>query len=919
MGLSALWRPYWLWFIIFFVSTPILLTKLSIPKSRPALVHRHRLIEQLNNGLQQKLTLVSAPAGFGKTTVVTDWLQTEGDNRLSPFYMVWLSLDEGDNDPVQFLIYLIASFVQAEAMDVKFGNGLQNMLQSPQPPPLDSILISLINEISTSLDQIVIIFDDYHRIQAQPIHDILTFLLENLPPLVHVIITTREDPGLPLARLRAQNQLSDLRASDLLFTYEEAEEFLNQVMGLSLSAEDIDMLEIRTEGWIAGLQLAAISMQVLDDTTSFIQTFSGSDRLVIDYLIEEVINQQPEDIQNFLLRTAILNQLSGPLCNAITGRGDSQFMLEMLDRANLFIIPLDNDRHWYRYHHLFADLLRQRLRQSQSEKIQILHSRASEWYEKNGYFNEAIDNAFIADDFDRAINLIEEQIDDLWSLGENTRLKHWLQKIPETLLNVRPDLCIFHAWYSFLSNRPEDAERTLQIVEQTIDSSNSDNMVLSGRLAVVRAYLMTYTGDMLGVIKFSRLALDFLPEKDLIWRNLTFIAMGDAYSHLGDMKAAHDIRTKAVKVWQATGGIYWILVASLKLATTLRNQGQLQAATEIYQQQMHVANEFGLSQIRAISWLLGSWAEVLAEINELETATQLTEKALELVKHGWDEATIALGCMCFMRILFSKVDITGASELINKMEKIARESQAPPWWARRMIAAWQVRVWLVQNRLEPAAQWAKEREAHLDGEILFVGEIENIVLARVFIAQGRLDEALNLLQRLFEAAEIGGRISKEIEILILQSLVYQAGKDIEQAVTVLENALKLAKPGGFIRVFVDEGQSIARLLYEALSRGIETDYIQKLLAVFPETGPEKAPDKQKEISDGTWIEPLSDRELEVLQLIAQGFSRREIASQLVLSFNTVKTHARNIFSKLGVNNQMQAVGKARGLGLLETD
>jgi len=901
------------------MSTPILLTKLSVPQPRPELVHRQRLIEQLDIGLQQKLTLVSAPAGFGKTTLITDWLQTKGSDRSYPFYIAWFSLDEGDNDPVQFLIYLIAALVQTEVLDDKFGIGLQSMLQSPQSPPVDSILISLINEISSSLDQIIIIFDDYHQIRAQPIHNILTFLLENLPTLVHLVITTREDPPLPLARLRAKNQLSELRASDLLFSYEEAGEFLNQVMCLSLSAEAIAMLETRTEGWIAGLQLAAISIRGFDDATSFIQTFSGSDRLVLDYLIEEVINQQPEEIQNFLLQTAILNRLSGSLCNAVTGQSDGQAVLEMLERANLFIIPLDNKRQWYRYHHLFSDLLRQRLYWFQSEKIPALNSRASKWYEKNGFFNEAIDCAFIAEDFDRAIILIEEQIDDLWSLGENARLKHWLQKIPETLLISKPHLCIIHAWYSFMSNRPEDAETTLQIVEQTIDSSNSDNLILSGRMAVVRAYLRTYTGDMLSVIEFSRLALDFLPEKDLIWRYLTAIAMGDAYSHLGDMKAAHDIRTETVKVWKATGNIYWKLVASLKLATTLRNQGQLQAAIEIYQQQMNVANEFGLSQIRAISWLLGSWAEVLAEINELETATRLTEKALEVVKHGWDEAVIALGCMCLMRILFSKEEISGASELIKKMEKIALESQAPPWWAKKMIAAWQVRVWLVQDKLEPAAQWVKEREAHLDGEILFVDEIENIVLARVFIAQGRLDEAINLLQQLFEAAQTGGRISKGIEILILQSLVYQAGDDTDQAVIVLEKALRLAKPGGFIRVFVDEGPPMARLLYEALSRGIAPDYVQKLLAAFPveKSEPVHQPHPQSPVSE--WVEPLSDRELEVLQLIAAGLSRQEIAAQLVLSLNTVKTHARNIYGKLGVNNQMLAVGKARTLGLLENE
>jgi LuxR family maltose regulon positive regulatory protein len=465
---------------------PLLQTKLYIPPIRPELVSRSRLIERLNAGLDRELTVISAPAGFGKTTLVSEWvdhLRSDGakedqiENRIA-----WLSLDESDSDPTRFLAYLIAALRTIEPRQQSAGNigkGALSALQSPQPPPAEVVLTTLINEIAAIPDRILLVLDDCHLIEAQPIYDALTFLLEHLPPQMHLVIATREDPHLSLARLRARGQLTELRATDLRFTSSEAAEFLNQVMGLDLSMEDIAALETRTEGWIAGLQLAAISMQGRKDASSLIKSFTGSHRFVLDYLIEEVLEQQSESIQSFLLQTAVLNRLTGPLCDAVrfggarspTGQDNGQATLEMLDHANLFMVPLDEERRWYRYHHLFADLLRQRLNQTQPEQLPILHRRASEWYEQNGFADEAIEHALRAEDFERAAYLIEEQADAVWGRGEHTKLRRWLAGLPVELIFSKPHLCVLHAWELFTSGQQDAAEGSLQAAEKALHTS----------------------------------------------------------------------------------------------------------------------------------------------------------------------------------------------------------------------------------------------------------------------------------------------------------------------------------------------------------------------------------------------------------------------------------------------------------------
>jgi LuxR family maltose regulon positive regulatory protein len=925
------------------MAAPILATKLYIPPPRSKIVLRPRLIERLNEGLAsgRKLTLISASAGFGKTTLVSEWLA--GCQRP----VAWLSLDEGDNDPTRFLTYLVAAL---QTIATNIGEGVLGVLQSPQPPPIESILTALLNEITTVQDHFIFVLDDYHVIDSKPIDEALIFLLEHLPPQMHLVIATREDPHLPLARLRARGQLTELRAADLRFTPAEAADFLNRMMGLNLRDADIAALEARTEGWIAGLQLAAISMQERSDTTGFIQAFTGSHRFVLDYLIEEVLQHHSEHIRSFLLQTAILDRFCAPLCNTVTGREDGKEMLDVLERSNLFLIPLDDQRQWYRYHHLFADFLQAHLMEAQPDKVSALHRRASEWYEHHGLTDDAIRHALAAGDFARAADLVELIMSAMTRNQQYATLRGWLKVIPDELVRLRPVLsagygkvCIFFGEFGGVEPRLRDAERWLDPATDmhARPESPAAGMVvvdkeefrrLPGMIALIRAAQALGRGDMAETVKNARRVLDLAPEDDHLMLGGAASQLGLVAWASGDLDTARRMTAEGMANLRLGGYISPAIGGAIVLTDIQIAQGCLHEAMTTYERALQWATEPGAPVLPGAADMYVGMSALHYEHNDLKTATQhlLTSQALgELAglqqnPYRW--------CTAMARIREAQGDLDEALDLLDQAERLYDANFSPNV---RPIAARKVRVWVAQGRLSEALGWAHEQGLSVGNELSYLHEFDHITLARVLLARylsdhadGYLSEVMGLLERLLKAAEEGGRQGSVIEILVLQAIAYHAQGDLPAALLPLQHALALAEPEGYARMFLDTGPGMMQLLREASAReimprqGLPT-YTDKLLAAFEaeKRKSEEKPDLPPALPEGhrdgePLIEPLSQRELKILRLIAQGLSNREISERLFLALSTIKGHNRNIFDKLQVQSRTEAVARARELGLL---
>jgi LuxR family maltose regulon positive regulatory protein len=875
----------------------------------------------LNEGLHRKLTLISAPAGFGKTTMVTEWLdnvrlEAKKENQIEK-RIAWLSLDGGDNDPARFLSYLIAALNQIEGLEATFGKGAQSMLQSPQPPPTEVVLTSLINEIAVSPNKIILILDDYHLIEAQSIHDTLSFLLENIPPQMHLVIATREDPHLPLARLRASGQLTELRAIDLRFTSAEAAELLNQVMGLNLSAEDIAALETRTEGWIAGLQLAAISLQGHADTSRLIQSFTGSNRLVLDYLIEEVLDQQPENIQSFLLQTAILDRLTGSLCNAITGQDNGQQTLEYLEHANLFIVPLDNERRWYRYHHLFADLLRQRLGQSAASSkgdlgrdVDELHRRASIWYEENSLEIEAFQHAAAANDVERAARLVEGDGMPLTLRGEAAPVLKWLASLPTTVLNARPSLWVTYASALNFSGQTAAAEQKLHAAEAALEGIEPDARTndIVGHIAAIRAMLAIGQNQPETIIAQSRRALTYLHPDNLPLRTTTTWLLAHAYHLQGDRAAASRAYTEVISISQASGNIISTIAGTTGLGDIQESENQLYLAAENYRCGLQLFGD--QPQLPAVGAYLGL-ARVLYEWNDLDAAGQHGQQSIQLARQSQTIDAFANCGVLLARLKITQGDAAGAVAILAEAEQFVRQHN----FMHRMpeVAGAQVLTLLHQGDLAAAAHLAEKHELPISQ-------------ARVHLALGDTATALAVLEPLRRQVEAKGWEDGRLKVMVLQAVALHAHGEKEQAAQLLGEALALAEPGGFIRTFVDEGPPMVRLLRESSKRGIAPTYVNRLLSAFAAQDPPKSQDQAQGAETqvvGSQVpttppltEPLTDRELEVLQLMSDGLTYNEIAAQIMVSLNTVRTHVKNIYSKLYVHKRSQAIARARELNIL---
>jgi len=909
------------------VSDLLLQTKLFAPTLRPSLIPRPQLIAQLNaslgkgtQGFSARLTLVSAPAGFGKTTLASAWFaQLAAFNpQLSEDNTTWLSLDESDNDPVRFLAYLIAALQTAVP---GLGQAAMRDLQSPQPPVSETILTSLINDISQHDQPIILVLDDYHVITAAAVHQALAFVLEHLPPLLHLVITTRSDPPLPISRLRAHGQIVEIRANDLRFTIDEARLFFSQVMGLPLSVEETATLEQRTEGWIAGLQLAALSMQGRDDMSDFITDFAGSHRLILDYLTDEVLERRPKGTRNFLLQTSILERLCGPLCDAVTGRHDGQATLELLEQANLFLIPLDEKRFWYRYHHLFADVLRKRLNQvsaSQTNGLVTtadLHHRASDWFEGEGFIDEAIHHALAAQDVERAVALVERYSIVMFQRSEILTSRAWLERLPRELVQTRPRLILAHGWAMVLTGHGQAIEQWLSTPPAgTVLAAPDLPPDILGELALLLATQARYQRDDARSLELALQAQELLSgdERGLLAGALYTIAV--ARLHQGDVDAASQAFAKSVILGETKGGPFMALVALQELSEVQIRQGYLSQVIQTCQKAMRMAARWRWQTMPAAGMAHIYFGQVLYERNDLIGATQELTDGIDRLRSSTIQFVLAQGFVTLSKIQLARGDYEGAFAAIQQGEDWLIQMQIGDRVAGILLALGKTRLWLAQGQVKAAAHWLEACQWR--AEETNIGYLQRLTLVRLRLAQNRLDphgqiplEVTETLNRLLALKENGEWFGQVIEVLILQALVCQAQGASTDALTILERAFGLAEPEGYVRLFVDEGEPMADLLRQARQRGLFPNYVDKLLAACTAVEPERG---RAELLP----EPLSARELEVLQLVAAGASNREIADELFLAVPTVKKHVSNILSKLNAASRSQAVAEARALELL---
>lgn len=895
--------------------TPLLATKLYIPPPRPRAVVRPRLLDRLNTGLRQdggfarKLTLISAPAGFGKTVVAGQWVAGLALDAPKPG-VAWLSLDEGDSDPARFLPYLIGA-LQTIVPDL--GAAILVMLQTPQPPPLELVLTALLNEIAATPIPLLLVLDDYHLVASQQVDHAVSFLVERLPPQMHLVIATREDPPLPLARLRGRGQLVELRAADLCFTADEAADFLNKAMDLNLPAADIASLAGRTEGWIAGLQLAALALQGASpapgsgDRASYITAFTSSHRFVLDYLLEEVLEQQPQNLQTFLLRTSILHRMCGPLCDAVVGSPSSgqeltgQKTLEHLERANLFTVSLDNERRWHRYHHLFGSLLRQRLGQSLSpEEIAVLHIRASEWYEDNGLMLEAFRHAAAANDLARAERLIENKGMGLHYYSVATAILDWLDTLPQPALDARPVLRVRSATLALMAGRTTGVEEKLLAAERCLPAAGPDSTsrTLTGQIACARATLALMRYDAQTMSTEARRALEYLPADNWTYLFTANWALASACSLQGDRAGAMEACQKALAISQKGESVFSkILVAGL-LGNLQKMDNQLHQAAATLRHALELAGEHPHPNVSGVQLNL---AQICYEWNDLEGAEGHGQLSLQLSRQFdllVDRFIVSEVFLAHLKL--ARGDLAGAAALLAEAEQSAQQRHFT--LRQPEIAAGQVLVLLRQGQTEAAAQLARQYSLPLSQ-------------ARVLIAQNEPSAALALLEPLQQQMAARGWLDEQLKTVVLQAVALHVGGKKDQAAQRVGEALALAEPGGFIRLFVDEGAPMAQLLSAAAAQGKRPEYANRILAAFQTEAQEEGP-AASALSAAPLVEPLTPRELDVLRLIAQGLSNQEIGARLFLALDTVKGHNRRIFDKLQVQRRTEAIARAGELGLL---
>lgn len=899
-------------------------TKLYIPRLKSRLVSRPRLLEKLDTLRERKLALISAPAGFGKTTLLSEWIENQ-ENQPNPLEFAWLSLDPDDNDPVRFLTYFISTIQKLKG---SFGEDVLPVLQAFQITSIKEIWEILASQFVAGACQFALVLDDYHAIEAPVIHEGIAFMLEKMPDCVHLVISTRADPPLPLSKLRARGELIELRGKDLRFTSQEIAEFLDLTIGKKLPTADQDELEARTEGWIAGLQLSALAIQSLEEEgadsqelmSAFIQRLSGSNRFIMDYLVEEVLQRLPEDMRGFLLETSILERLSAPLCEAVTGRKDSQLLLDALDKTNLFLFPLDDERGWYRYHLLFADLLRSFLQHDQPGMVAELHRRASAWYEGQDLTTEAIQHALKASDPDQAARLMEKVAVETLMRGEATTLQNWSALIADEQVRQRPFLCVCFVWAFLVSDKLERAEHYLTLVERGEDILAAASPDLEGSILAARSMLSFYKGEYEHVLQYAYQAREHLsPEQTYLRAGLAF-NLGGALERTGEDQAAFESYQEARQISHAHGNRTVELSALKKLGDMQMRRGQLHQAAQSYRQALQVGSIGEGHLLPAAALTVSVTGQLYYEWDQLEEAEQYLLQGVELSRKLESAYALLANLQNLARVCWVRGDAESAVQIRRETEQILFDFPILPN-VTALMAFQQVRDYLLMGDIQAAARLAQLYEQDWKYAPAASRELMAILWARLWIAQENAQQALEAVDFALPAARQAGRWGVVIELLVLQSLALDLERKVPQAINTLEEALRLAEPEGYARIFLDEGQPMARLLrmvYRAKEKGsreYETRLLERLLPagapppISPETPANILADHL------VLIDPLTERELEVLRMIMDGYSNQEIGDKLFITLGTVKAHVSTIYRKLDVRSRTQAIIKAKQLQL----
>ncbi|HWN28970.1 MAG TPA: LuxR C-terminal-related transcriptional regulator [Actinomycetospora sp.] len=885
---------------------PLLESKYRVPGRRPGTVARPRLLDVLEGTVGAALTVVSAPAGFGKSTLLAEWLAAVPASTTA---VAWVSLDERDDDPTRFWTYAVTA-IQAAA-----GVGEEALGPLTSPASIEAALVAVLNDVGGSARDVVLVLDDVHLVTSPAVHEGIAFLLEHRPPQLHLVLATRVDPPLPLARWRARGELVEVRADDLRFTEQESATYLNGPMGLALSAHDVATLDRRAEGWIAALQLAALSMRGRDDVGAFIAGFAGDDRHVVDYLAEEVLARLPDATRDFLLETSVLERLTGPLCDAVTGRDGGRGTLVALERANLFLVPLDDRRQWYRYHHLFADVLRAHLTDERADAVPELHRRASAWLSDSGDTPAAIDHALAGGHVDRAADLMERAMPTMRRERREAELLRWVRALPDEVVRVRPVLGMAFVGALAQASEFDTVEQRLADVERAVRPDGGAwpaqappglvvvdeegyRSVPAG-LELYRAALALRRADLDAAAAHARQALSLTPVRDDLTRAAAGALGGLASWARGDLARAEAAYVESVAGLHRAGFVADVLGCCIALGDIRRALGRLGDAERLHRWALTLIDP--AAPVRGTADMHVALAGVLIERDDLTGAAEHLDACRRLGEHRGLPQNPYRSRVTEARLLEARGDLDGALTLLDEAERVHDTDYSPDV---APVPAVRARLRIRRGELRDADAWARERQLSPDDELTYLREYEHLTLARLLLAR-RDDAAAGLLDRLHAAAAEGARVGSLIEILVLQALVAQARRDVPSALDALRRAITLAEPEGVVRVVTDEGPALAALLRALPKHDPAYAYGRRLLAALDGAPPPR-----------TLVDPLSDRELDVLRLLGSDLGGPDIARELSVSLNTVRTHTKSIYAKLGVNSRRAAVHRAHDLGVL---